>query len=300
MRKLQTAALIALTVAAAACSSNKTGPSAQLDDATAQSIGAAMTSEVSLITSSFSVNGLSNPVLLTPKMAAAMGAPPMRASGPCPVASSTTDTDGDGVPDDATYTFTGLPDCGYSDSTGSAEITGSVRIMDPSTTQVGYNGTFTNLQLALSGSGYSFSEKLNGTQNILGSATNVSLSHHLTTDLVATGNGNGQDVNGSISENWNVDFAAGQGGSIALDQDLPSGTFNLNGSFAYNVNGQSFSFSLATQSALLFDASCFASQQFTAGELRATVSNGSGNGYIRIVYNGCGVEPTITLVATNA
>ena len=252
------------------------------------------------MTSSFSVSGLSNPVLFAPRMAAAMGAPPMRVSGPCPVASSTTDTDGDGVPDDATYTFNGLPDCGFSDSTGSAEITGSIRIMDPSTTQVGYNGTFSNLLLSLSGSGYSFSEKLNGTQNILGSATNVSLSHHLTTDLVATGSGSGQDVNGSISENWNVDFAAGQGGAIALDSDLPSGTFNINGSFTYNVNGQNFSFSIATQTALQFDSSCFASQQFTAGELRAQVSNNNGSGYIKVVYNACGVDPTVTLVATNA
>ena len=36
MRKLQTATLLALTVAAAACGGSKTGPSTELDDATAQ------------------------------------------------------------------------------------------------------------------------------------------------------------------------------------------------------------------------------------------------------------------------
>jgi hypothetical protein len=297
MRKLQAATLIALTLVAA-CSSSKTGPSAQLTDASAQTVGAAIADQIALTATSFTVTGVSQPLLFAPSMVRPAGAPPMRVNGPCPVVSSTTDTDGDGVPDDATYSYTGLPDCGYSDSTGSAELTGSVRITDPSTTQVGYNATLTNLLLSSTGSGYSFSIKLNGTQNVLGDAANVTLSHHLTTDLSATGNN--QNVTGRLDENWNVAFAAAQGSAVAMDSPLPSGTFNVNGSFSYNVNGESFSFSVATQTALQYDASCQSSYQFSSGELRATVNSNSGNAYIQIQYTGCGVTPTVTLVASNA
>ncbi len=297
MRKLQAAILIALTLAAA-CSSDKTGPSAQLTDASAQTVGAAIADQIALTATSFTVNGVSQPLVFAPAMARAMGAPPMRVNGPCPVVSSTTDTDGDGVPDDATYSYNGLPDCGYSDSTGSSELTGSIRITDPSTTQVGYNAALTNLLLSSTGTNFSLSIKLNGTQNVLGDAANVTLSHHLTTDLGASGNG--QSVTGRLDENWNVAFAAAQGSAIAMDSPLPSGTFNLSGSFGYDVNGESFSFSVATQAALQYDSSCFSSYQFTSGELRATVNSNNGNAYIKIVYNGCGATPTVTLVATNA
>jgi len=89
---------------------------------------------------------------------------------PCVNPSSTADSDGDGVPDDATYLFT-APPCRFEGwRGGTLDIVGSLRIQDPAATNAGfgYDGTLTNLRtLFISADGKTLQDvRRNGTRTL--------------------------------------------------------------------------------------------------------------------------------------
>ena len=87
--------------------------------------------------------------------------------------SSTTETDGDGVPDDATYTFT-APPCRYTGVRGfTLDVVGQLRIVDPAPDTPGFGAdiTLTALRFSLSAddSDKNYSVTRNGTITLTGS-----------------------------------------------------------------------------------------------------------------------------------
>ena len=73
------------------------------------------------------------------------------AQEPCATASTPADTDGDGVPDDATYIFT-APPCRFPDVRGfSLDVVGQLRVVDPAPETAGFGAVvdFTNFRFTL-------------------------------------------------------------------------------------------------------------------------------------------------------
>ena len=207
-----------------------------------------------------------------------------------------TDTDGDGVPDNATITFV-LADC----STTSFELSGSIHIIDPSTTAVGYSGAFSHFLAKLIGSGNNFASiELNGSHSVLGTSASATLTENLVTTVNASDNG--QTISGTLSNNWAISFTPAVGQVLDMDVPVPSGDFTLNGTYHYDVNGQEFSFGIQTQTALAYDSSCDPNLgwPFTAGEVRARVGGPNGQAYVKVTYTACGVEPTVQFFGTNS
>jgi len=297
MRKMQAAAVFTLaTLALAACGSSDEN-SATLNDQNAQAVGAALAAQASAMPASFTANGLASSGglggFLAPQIqavAAVAGVSvPQLTLGPCPAVDDQTDADGDGVLDNATYTFLQV-DC---TSTG-YWITGSITISDPSNTAVGYTATYNDMLLHLDGQnqGDFFEVGLDGSHGVLGTSSSATLTENLRTTLdLVSGN---QQVHGSFTNNWSISFTSDQGGDIAMDGNMPDGGFNMNGSWVYNVQGERLAMQIQTVTPLAYSAACEGQlHPFTGGEVRAHAGNANSSIYVRITYTGCGVDPTV-------
>src|SRR5688500_3919138 len=102
---------------------------------------------------------------------------------PCVNPSSAADSDGDGVPDDATYLFT-APPCRFTGwRGGTLDIVGSLRIQDPAATNAGfgYDATLTNLRtLFISADGKTLQDvRRNGTRTLSGAVSGLVMTANL-------------------------------------------------------------------------------------------------------------------------
>lgn len=271
-----------LVIGLAACSdSNDPSDGATISAAETNDIGEAVADEVDQSAGSFSLHG-----------AGAGEVPP----GPdCATVSNTTDTDGDGAPDDATYTFA-LPACSFSGFRGgSLEITGTVDLSDPTpgNADFAYQATLHDLQFKFTGpqGNLTFSAVRNGTRVLTGNAAGASLSNNITVDRTFP-----VRQPASVTHNLLLTFTPAQGESLALGQPLPNGTFVKSGTFTWTRGSVTRTFVVSTVEPLVWDASCTTDRKIASGEIHATLGNG---GYIRTVWSGCGVDPVRTFVPAN-
>ena len=210
----------------------------------------------------------------------------------CATVSSTTDTDGDGVPDLATYTFA-LPACSFTGFRGGTlEVTGTVDISDPTPTDFdfAFQATLHDLQFAFTGpmGNLSYTAVRNGTRVLSGNAAGASLSNTMT--VVRT-----FPVRqpATASHNLLLTFTPAQGESLVPGQPLPNGTFQQSGTFTWSRGSVTRTFVVTTVDPLVWDASCTTDRKVASGEIRATLGDG---GYVRTVWSGCGVDPVRTFV----
>lgn len=305
MRTLRSICLfsaLSASVALGACGGG-TDANPGLDNQTATAVGGALAAQVGGVPASFTATGLGSGGVgggfFAPRMQAIArwAVPAMRpnlVNRACnPTLDDGTDADGDGVPDDATWTYT-LANC----TTGNFYITGLVHVVDPSTTAVGYTGTLTNFLAHIGiSNGDFFSVKLNGSHDVLGTPTSGTLAENLVTAV--KGKSGNQTLNGSLTNNWNIVFDAAQGQNIVMDSPLPDGDFDFNGSYVYDINQQRFVFNVQTETPLVFDSACVLDNPFSSGEIRAHIGGPNGTVYVKVTYTGCGVDPTVVLVGRN-
>ena len=269
----------ALLLALAACSdsttpSSTTGiPSAEVSD-----IGAAASDEIDQ-----TVSALTTP---TESPAASPTAPS------CATVNDLTDTDGDGAPDAATYTFA-LPACSFTGFRGGTlEITGSVTLSDPtpSAADFAFLLTLTDFQFKFTSPDgtRSYTALRNGTRTLTGNATGLSLSNQIT---VVRSVPNRADA--TVTHNLLLTFTPAVGENLAVGQPLPNGTFAKSGTFTWSRGSISRTFVVTTVTPLVWDASCTTDRKITAGETHWTLGDGS---YIKVVWTGCGVDPTVSFV----
>jgi hypothetical protein len=197
------------------------------------------------------------------------------------------DTDGDGTPDERTFTFA-PPACHFTGYHGATlEITGEVVVSDPTPAAADLNRrtelqdftwTVTGPNAALS-----YSAVRNGTRLLSGNAGGLSLGNTVT--VVRTFN---ERAAGTVQHNLLVTFTAGQGESLERGEPLPSGTIEKSGTLTWSRNGRSRTFTVSTVEPLVWDAACAAHWKVVAGETRATLGDGS---YVRTVWTGCGEAP---------
>lgn len=293
-------ALVAVLVAGCAVDKAAAPDSQSLSDADAQLVGREVAGEVEDVTSDFTIAGLLVPEFPSAGIAAtaAEDLPP----GPRPTINCPTitpfpppDADGDHVPDDVTLSFT-LPDCSFTRDGRTLEITGTVHITDPSTTDFGVRVQFADFQHKVTGpAGAFFLSRLNGTRQVLRSPAGFALIDSTTADRESSERGTAQLVKA-----WVVSFVADAGAAVDNDRGLPSGDLTVNGSMTWTRGSESHALAVTTVTPLHHDASCISHPRFTSGELLVTKTGSRGTVTIHIVFNGCGVEPTVTVERTSA
>jgi hypothetical protein len=205
------------------------------------------------------------------------------------------DTDGDGIPDDLTLTFSNPP-CSFSGIRGGiVELTGTLRVQDANPANAfDFTATLTNLVFSFAGPGgtRSFIATRNGTRSLTGSATGATLTENLTVLRQRPGR-----ANATLVRSGTAAFAVDTGRTLVMTQPLPAGTFDLGGTLDWHRSTENFSFTISTPVPLHYDPSCTGTpQRISAGELRASGTIGSSTGYIRVLWTACGIEPTKTFV----
>jgi len=274
--------LAALILAAlAGCSdsaSNSTDPHPELTG----SVGAVTRDEADA-----ALNALSLPTLLTP-----IGA----GTGPaCVTPSSTTDSDGDGIPDDATWFFT-APPCRFSYRGGTLDVVGGLRIQDPvpPTAGFGYAATLTALRASFTSGGNNpatFAVTRNGTRSLSGTVSSLQLTADLQVIRTFTGL-----PDAAIDESWTVQFTAES--PLQINQPLPSGTLDVSGTFGWTRGAESIDLTITTPTPLHYNAGCTANtRRIDAGELHAAGTFEGTPGYVRVSWTACGKDPDISFVA---
>jgi hypothetical protein len=217
------------------------------------------------------------------------------ADDPCVTPSSSAETDGDGVPDDATYTFT-APPCRYTGVRGfTLDVVGQLRIVDPvpDTAGFGANISLTGLRFSLSAedTDQNYSVVRNGTMALTGSPAALELATDLQVQRTFTGLSDA-----SAEHVWTVGFDPET--SLQINQPLPSGSVTVSGRVGWSRSSENFDLTITTATPLHYDASCeVTGQRLDDGELRVAGTFGETPGYVRIVWENCGDDPGIEFVA---
>jgi hypothetical protein len=269
--------VVAATAALTAChdsTSSSPGPS----DEQSAAIGTTAQDEAEA-----SLNALTLPTLLVP-----IGNDP-----PCATPSSTTDADGDGIPDDATYEFTSPP-CHFTGFRGGTlDVVGQLRMRDPtpSAAGFGYDATLTVLRYTItSGDGKTtYSITRNGNATLTGSTAGLFLS----TDLQVARTFTGQP-DAAVDEQWTVTYSPKT--PLQINQPIPAGTLDISGTLAWTRGTENFSLTVTTPTPLHYAACTDTAQRFDAGELRASGTFDGTAGYVRVRWSECGKSPEVRFV----
>lgn len=215
------------------------------------------------------------------------------------VVGDSSDTDLDGIPNNAIYTFSSA-NCSYPfDTTNTGDtirvtVTGTVSLQDTdnSNTFFGYAASFGHWKYTLADATDTLFVLLNGTSTADVGTAAVSGSDHysFTLDLGAD--------NVTVSQNWDAGFTPDVGEVIdSSASSLPPGQFALNGTFGFNgvSAGQTgdWSFSLTTTDSLAFDPTCIDDNQLVSGSLQGAISAKKTVGFT-VDFTTCGVVPTVT------
>lgn len=279
-----------------ACSPDRpTAPGSSLADAEAKLVGREVASEVEDVAGSFTLGGLLIPSFPSAGLPEGIVLRPS-GTGLCPTITPNppVDTDGDRIPDDATISFT-LPDCAFALNGATLEITGSIRVTDLSSTDFGIRVVFDNLDHKFTrDGGATFENNLNGARQVLRSASSFDLHDSTTVDFTSG------DHAAQLAKAWVVTFTADAGETFDGLRRLPSGNLTVNGSLSRTRNATTQTFAVTTVTPLHHDATCDARPSFTSGELTVTKTGPDGTVTIHIVFNGCGVDPTVTVERSTA
>ncbi len=196
----------------------------------------------------------------------------------CPAASNLTDADGDGVPDDATWTYT-ADICTETDIEGnSTVITGSVGLSDPGLT-AGYNLDMNSLTASYYESGATTPAArlaMDGQWALRGTSDALSLDQHYNFALTV---GSHSAV---LANTLDVSFDA-LAGNIAWGVPLPDGALSIDGAWQVDADNQSHHLVLYTLTPLVYDDACGG---FVGGALQAAGEGGA----VTVTWTACGVH----------
>jgi len=217
------------------------------------------------------------------------------AQAPCVTASSPADTDGDGVPNDASYTFT-APPCRFPGVRGfNLDVVGQLRVVDPAPETAGFGAVvdFTNFRFSLTtdDSDKNYSVTRNGRVTLTGSAAGLELSSEM--QILRTFSGLSD---AAVEHVWTIGFEPET--TLQINQPLPNGSFTIAGTVNWSRGDETFELTLTTLTPLHYNAACDATgQRFDAGELAVSGTFGETPGTLHIGWGGCGDDPNIEFVA---
>jgi hypothetical protein len=278
-------ALTAITIGACHSSTDCCSPFA--DSKLTADVGVTARDEVES-----ALNALTLPTTLGP-LGTAQVAP--GTSPACVTPSTATDSDGDGVPNDAIYIFT-APPCRFSGwRGGSLDIVGQLRIRDPAPTGAGfgYEATLTGLRTRFTSADKKsiYDVTRNGTRILSGSVSSLILSADL--QVIRTFAGK---PDAAIDEQWTVTYTPS--GSLQINGPLPSGALDIAGTMNWTRGTESFALTVTTPTKLHYNADCTNTvQRIDAGELNATGTIEGATGSVRVRWAGCDKEPSYSFVS---
>jgi hypothetical protein len=315
-------AALTLVAALGACGGDSGGPKSAttITQQQATVIGDAAASQIGSIAGSLTtfsapsvggVGGLFAPQTVSGRfLAAAIGrrSPQLRdglalisRAGACqPAVTDSTDTDGDGIEDNATYTFTG-GNCTYTDTASGTTISivGSVHVQDTDDAN-----TFYGYAIGFTGFGITVSDTSAATPDI-----STSLSGSFGTD-VGVGGATGTEnlhttfklgANTVFADNavWTVSYTPSAGPVDTTVAQLPAGDLDINGQYSFSGddgsgNSQAWAFGVQTTQSLAYDGTCTDDQwPFDAGIVNVYIAANQTVGFT-VTYNGCGVAADVT------
>ena len=281
-------ALSALLIAG--CNDSLSTGDATLPDDGASDIGSTARDEVEAGLSALTLPSSFNPIGTAPATAA-----PADLTLTCVNPSTPTDSDGDGVPDDAVYLFT-APPCRFTGwRGGTLDIVGQLRIQDPAPTQAGfgYEATLTGLRTRFTtgANNVIYDVTRNGTRALSGSVSQLLLSTDL--QLIRTFAGK---PDAAVDQQWAMTYIPAT--QLQINTAIPSGTLDVAGTLNWNRGTGEFALTVTTPTVLHYNADCLDTvQRIDAGEmsLSGTFTDANGDpmkGRVQVRWNGCGNEPT--------
>jgi hypothetical protein len=197
------------------------------------------------------------------------------------VPSPPVDSDGDGVPDDAVYTFD-LQGC-RTDLGGGAWVSnaGEIRVTDPGQAW-GFDATLDGYGFhshrVEEGADLTISREHTGTTRLSGSSAAVSFD--VDHDILYRVTG---EPDATLTEAWSGTFTPSEG---AFPFQQVPGTLTLAGSSTFSRNSVSIQLSVETVTPLRWEATCDSPWPLE-GTVRAHVLSGGPAGYLEIRYTGC-------------
>jgi hypothetical protein len=282
-RRILTAGVLAAATTLAACGDSSAPDDDPLPDNAATAVGLTVRDNVEASLDAF------YPVrLLQPFTTGAV-------DDPCVNPSAPTDSDGDGVPDDANYNFT-APPCRFTGIRGfTIDVVGQLRIVDPAPETAGFGAdiSLTGLRFGLGAEegDLEYDVTRNGTITLSGSPAGLEQEVNLQVIRTFTGFADAQ-----VEHVWTVGFDPEA--TLQINEPLPSGSVTVAGTVAWNRGDEQFDLTITTATPLHYDAACASpGQRFDDGELRVSGTFGETPGYVRIEWQRCGDDPDIGFVA---
>lgn len=205
----------------------------------------------------------------------------------CPTLTGATDLDGDGIPDNGTYTFA-APPCLAAFRSGSLALTGSIGIIDPNQGNFSYNLAYNDLAWAYVDSvgALSYTATRNGTRLRIGSADDVTI-----TTALSIVRGRPGRANATVTWNGGSTFTAAVPGTIALGQPAPDGTLALTGTLRWRRSTEDWLVAVATPTPLVYDKDCTATPRLKGGTLTLTGTIAGQSGTLQLTWSQCGIRP---------
>jgi hypothetical protein len=206
-------------------------------------------------------------------------------NGPgCVSASSTLDSDADGISDDVTYQYdpTG---CRYDFDGGYGTISGTLRVVDKGV-PFGFDAMMTDLRYTevQSSPAQTIQRTLMGTRTLGGTPQDATLSVAVTVAYERTG-----EVTATMTETWQARFqSTGAGLVLGPGQVLPQGSdLTVTGTTTWLKPGVvSYGISFETGTPMRWAAGCGCPWP-SSGEVRARLTSGGPSGYLRYSFSGC-------------
>lgn len=227
---------------------------------------------------------------LTSLTLATPGVPPTFSAPGCPTVSGTTDTDGDGIPNDATVTFANPPCTMAVFRGGTFGITGTMEVQDSTAADTtSYRLILTNLAWAAdTATGTrTFTATRNGTRT----RTATDTSAILTSDLSIVRQRPNR-ANTTIDVVSTAEFVPDTSGTLDIGLLLPIGTLTLAGTAHWTRSTEDWTITVATPVALHYDPTCATPQRITSGQLTLDGTINGADGTLTLTWSACGVDPT--------
>jgi hypothetical protein len=284
----RTTCLAVLTALAVTGCSDNLSTSGVPDELTTD-IGSTLRDEVEASVNAFTIGSVLAPVGTTQAASEAS-----LVAAACVSPSSPADTDGDGVPDDATFIFT-APPCRFTGwRGGTLDIVGQIRVQDPvpATAGFGYETTMTGLRFRFTNADAStiYDVTRNGTRTLSGSTAGLLLTAELQIIRTFTGH-----PDAAVDKQWAVSYTPA--GPLQINGALPSGGLDIAGTVDWIRGAEHFVITVTTPTPLHYNADCTDTvQRIDSGELHAAGTFDEREGYVRVRWTECGREPQLSFV----
>lgn len=288
MRNLMLAGILAMVGGLGACSDATAPADGDLSPAEAEDVSLAQADEVADLADALSLDN----VAVADANSTGTGSLSLDVMGPphagCATISSLVDSDNDGTPDDATFTYA-LPACHFTGyEGGTLDVTGAIEVSDPTPEAADWSRTvdLTDFTFDFAGAERAFVAVRNGQRQRSGNSASLLLQNDVTVERTMEGR-----APATIVHTLQVGFTPAQGNVIELGEPLPDGTIIVSGALTWSRNARSHVFTATTVVPLEYDSACTGPRRdrIAAGEIHWVLPSGRT---IVTTWTGCGIPPT--------